>query len=141
MILVNKLKINLETVAYFTQKENDILNFIRNELKDLTIFTHEFYPENIFYFNSNNEIILEKDSNILYVKLDGFWKVLRDVYKISMNDSQELLLFILNNEIGIKTDIIYGSDVNNPDVERLYKQKNNGDNQFINFIQNASEIS
>ena len=58
MILVNKLKINLETVAYFTQKENDILNFIRNELKDLTIFTHEFYPENIFYFNSNNEIIL-----------------------------------------------------------------------------------
>jgi hypothetical protein len=89
-------------------KEKEIVEFVLDKIKDLTIFIDE-YGGCYNYMNSNDEFIFEYDkiSNVLLIRYDDFWSVLNSKYLIEHNDIGEILLDIITKVFNISANRIF----------------------------------
>ncbi len=97
MNLIRKIKINKITSVEFTEKELKIIEFINSMLSDLIPFQYENLPESMFYMNPAGKWILEQNdkSDILYVRLENFWRILETDYSMGYDDIQTLLKYMI----------------------------------------------
>ena len=89
--LYRRYKISQITNDGITSKEKEIVEFILDKIKDLTLFIDEDGCHN--YMNSKDEWIFEQDekNDRLYVKYDGFWSVLEKKYSLNRDDIQDII--------------------------------------------------
>lgn len=126
MNLVRKLKISKLVNVSFTDIEKEIINFINSKLSDLIPFQYDAYPESIFYMSSDDLYILEQDNNNdrLWVRLDGFWKVLENKYSMVLDDIQVLLKYMIEQAFKHKINTpLHAFDGHSRTVEQAFKQK------------------
>ncbi len=97
MNLLRKLKINKITSVEFTEKEKEIIGFIKSILDDLIPFKYNNYANSMFYMNSEGKWILEQDdkSNRLWIRYDDFWGVLDKTFSIEYDDIKNLLKYMV----------------------------------------------
>ena len=98
--IYRRYKISLITNEGITDKEKEIVEFVLDKIKDLTIFIDE-YGGCYNYMNSNDEFIFEYDkiSNVLLIRYDDFWSVLNSKYLIEHNDIGEIFIRYHNKSI------------------------------------------
>jgi hypothetical protein len=72
-------------------KDKEIVEFILNKIKDLTIFIDGYGCHN--YENSKDEWIFEQDekNDRLWVRYQGFWSVLEKRYSLNRDDIQDII--------------------------------------------------
>ena len=74
-----------------SNKEKEIVDFILDKIKDLTLFIDEDGRHN--YMNSKGEFIFEQDekNDRLWVRYYVFWSVLEDEYSLKYDDIQDII--------------------------------------------------
>ena len=89
--LYRKYKISQLTNEGITSDEKQIIEFILDKIKDLTLFVDEYGCHN--YINSKDEWIFEQDekNGILWVRNQDFWSVLMDKYSLNRDDIQVII--------------------------------------------------
>jgi hypothetical protein len=123
--LYRRYKISLITDEGITDTEKEIVEFILDKIKDLTIFADDNFHN---YLNSVGECIFQHDNEyvVLWVKFKGFWEYLRIKYSFSDYNIQVIIKDIVENvySIKVKTTMLTMSRL--LDIENVYKK-----NQFI----------
>ncbi len=125
MNLLRKYKISKITNTPLSDNDKTVLDFIQDILKDLTPFVHKEYPESIFLMNSKNKWILLHSPRFKYlgIRHDGFWQVLDEKYKLSNNDIESILKYLLEDvfkEKIYKTPEIFNFPIGN--LDDVYKK-------------------
>ena len=102
MNIIRKLKISKVTEVIFTEVEKEAINLINDWISDLTVFIDENRPDEINYMKGDL-FVLQQDNinNILYVRYDGFWKVLN----IEYNDIQTLIKYMVEQAFKHKLQV------------------------------------
>ncbi len=88
--LYRKYKIGQLLDEPLHNEEKEIIDFISDKIKDLTIFIDN---GNYYYMNSIGEFIFEQDekNDRLWVRYYGFWSVLEDKYSLNYDDIQVII--------------------------------------------------
>jgi hypothetical protein len=71
--------------------DKEIIDFILDKIKDLTLFINEYGCHN--YMNSKDEWIFEQDekNDRLWVRYKDFWSVLVNKYSLNTVDIQDII--------------------------------------------------
>jgi hypothetical protein len=89
--LYRKYKISQLLDEPLHNEEKEIIDFISDKIKDLTLFIDNgnYY----YYMNSIGEFIFEQDekNDRLLIRYDGFWSVLEDKYLLKYADIQVII--------------------------------------------------
>lgn len=126
MNLVRKIKISKLTDVSFTDEEKEIVDFIKSKLDDLIPFKWDKYPLSIFYMNSKGDYILEQDDkrDSLFVRWNGFWRVLHDKYSIDNTNIKVLIKYMVEQAFKEKVSTAStGKQVWYLQVEQAFNQK------------------
>jgi hypothetical protein len=93
--LYRKYKISLITNEGIASDEKEIIEFIIDKIKDLTLFIDDIGRHN--YMNSKGDFIFEQNekNGKLWVRREGFWEVLDDKYSLNYNDIQAIIKSIV----------------------------------------------
>ena len=88
--LYRKYKIGQLLDEPLSNEEKEIIDFISDKIKDLTLFIDN---GNYYYMNSIGEFIFEQDekNDTLLIRYDGFWSVLEDKYSLNYADIQVII--------------------------------------------------
>ena len=88
--LYRRYKISLITNEGITSDEKEIVEFILDKIKDLTLFIDDGYHN---YMNSKGEFIFQQDekNDILWIRHRDFWSVLEDKYSLNRDDIQVII--------------------------------------------------
>jgi hypothetical protein len=72
-------------------KDKEIIDFILDKIKDLTLFIDEYGCHN--YMNNKGEFIFEQDekNDTLWVRFKDFWSVLSTNYSLNRDDIQVII--------------------------------------------------
>jgi hypothetical protein len=72
-------------------KDKEIIDFILDKIKDLTLFIDEYGCHN--YMNNKGGFIFEQDdeNDILWVRYQDFWSVLVDKYSLNKDDIEFII--------------------------------------------------
>ena len=72
-------------------KDKEIVEFILDKIKDLTLFIDEYGRHN--YMNSKGEFIFQQDekNDILWIRHRDFWSVLEKKYSLNRDDIQVII--------------------------------------------------
>ena len=97
MNLIRKIKISEIVPVEFSKTEQEIIELFNDKLKDLVVFIDESYPHEINYMKSDGTVIMQKNNNsdILWVRYDGFWEVLKSKFYIQHTNIQTLIQFMV----------------------------------------------
>ncbi len=108
MNIVRKLKINNITPTILTNEEDIVLNFIYSCLSNLQTHTHEWYPNSIFYMNSDGEYMLEyhKEYNIMGISRSRCWDKLVNIFNIKESDVEDILKYTIEQKLNIKINSV-----------------------------------
>jgi hypothetical protein len=89
--LYRRYKISQITNDGITDTEKEIVEFILDKIKDLTLFIDEYGCHN--YMNSKGEWIFQQDekNDTLLVRYDNFWSVLVKKYSLNRDDIQVII--------------------------------------------------
>ena len=89
--LYRRYKISLITNEGITSDEKEIVEFILDKIKDLTLFIDEYGFHN--YMNSKGEFIFQQDekNDILWIRHRDFWSVLEKKYSLNRDDIQVII--------------------------------------------------
>jgi hypothetical protein len=89
--LYRRYKISQLLDEPLSNKEKEIVDFILDKIKDLTLFIDEDGRHN--YMNSKGEFIFEQDekNDTLWVRYQDFWSVLEDRYSLNRDDIQVII--------------------------------------------------
>jgi len=89
--LYRKYKISQLLDEPLLGKDKEIIEFILDKIKDLTIFIDDKNRHN--YMNSKGEFIFEQDekNDRLWVRYHDFWSVLEDKYSLNIDDTQYII--------------------------------------------------
>ena len=114
-----------KSVKYCKENE-EVINFIYNNLLNLKQVKLYNYPDYIMYFNDKNENIFQQSlkSNYLYTKL-LIWSVFKDEFGYNGQETRKLIKGIVEQAYklsGITTDWQFSRFFNI--VEEVYKQQN-----------------
>ena len=103
-------------------KDKEIIDFILDKIKDLTIFT---YTDSCYdYMNSKGEFVFEQNekNDTLWVRYEGFWSVLETKYLLNYDDIQDIIKGMIETIYKMKVEtssILYRSIISM--VETAYK--------------------
>ena len=88
--LYRRYKISLITNDGITLEEKEIVEFILDKIKDLTLFIDDGYQN---YMNSKGNFIFQQDEKnyTLRVRHEGFWSVLEKKYSLKYDDIQDII--------------------------------------------------
>jgi hypothetical protein len=88
--LYRKYKIGQLLDEPLSNEEKEIIDFISDKIKDLTLFIDN---GNYYYMNSIGEFIFEQDekNDTLLIRYDGFWSVLENKYLLNYADIQVII--------------------------------------------------
>jgi hypothetical protein len=89
--LYRRYKISQLLDEPLSNKEKEIIDFISDKIKDLTLFIDEYGYHN--YMNSKGHFIFKQDekNDTLLIRYDGFWSVLEDKYSLNYADIQVII--------------------------------------------------
>jgi hypothetical protein len=87
--------------------EKEIVEFVLDKIKDLTIFIDGSNRDN--YMNSKGELVFEYDEKNyrIYVKNEGFWSVLVKKYSLNAYNIQDILHDIICKNYKINVEKTY----------------------------------
>ena len=86
--LYRRYKISLITNDGITLEEKEIVEFVLDKIKDLTLFIDEDNSHN--YMNSKGEWIFEHGTS-LYIRYEDFWEVLKIKFLLECEDIQNIV--------------------------------------------------
>ena len=88
--LYRRYKISLITNEGITSDEKEIVEFILDKIKDLTLFIDDGYQN---YMNSKGECLFQQDekNDILWIRHRDFWSVLEDKYSLTYDDIRVII--------------------------------------------------
>ena len=88
--LYRRYKISQLLEEPLSNKEKEIVDFILDKIKDLTLFIDDGYQN---YMNSKGEFIFEQDekNDTLWVRYQDFWSVLEKRYSLNIDDIQVII--------------------------------------------------
>jgi hypothetical protein len=104
--------------------DKEIIDFILDKIKDLTLYIDEYGCHN--YMNSKDEWIFEQDekNDTLWVRYQGFWSVLMDKYSLKYDDIQVIIKGMVENTYKMKVGTpVTVANTFNVSVENTYKMK------------------
>ena len=105
-------------------KDKEIIEFILDKIKDLTIFIDDKNRHN--YMNSKGEFIFEQDekNDRLWVRYHDFWSVLEDKYSLNIDDTQYIIKGMVETTYKMKvgTPLLFNLRLSRL-VETTYKMK------------------
>ena len=89
--LYRRYKISQLLDEPLSNEEKEIIDFILDKIKDLTLFIDEDGRHN--YMNSKGEFIFEQDdkNDTLWVRYQDFWSVLEKKYSLNRDDIQIII--------------------------------------------------
>jgi len=89
--LYRRYKISQITNNGITSEEKEIIDFILDKIKDLTLFIDEYDYHN--YMNSKGECLFQQDDRFdrLWVRYEDFWSVLEKKYSLDYGDIQSII--------------------------------------------------
>ena len=89
--LYRRYKISQLLDEPLSNKEKEIIEFILDKIKDLTIFIDDDGCCN--YMNSKGEFIFQQDekNDILWIRHRDFWSVLEKKYSLNRDDIQVII--------------------------------------------------
>ncbi len=103
MNLVRKIKINKISPVEFTENEQDVIFFIEEVFKTLTIIKED---KSIFFINPDAVIILEEKiidkSSFLFVNDDMFWDILNRKFKLIGSEIVEIIHYMAEDFFKMK---------------------------------------
>ena len=122
--LHKRYKISQITNEGITDTEMEIVEFILDKIKDLTIFIDDKNRHN--YMNSKGDFIFRQDDKYdrLMIRYQDFWEVLGDKYLLEYGDIQVIIKDMIENIYKMmvgKPQL--GYEVDNVWVEASYKIK------------------
>jgi hypothetical protein len=87
--LYRKYKISQLLDEPLSNEEKELVEFIIDKIKDLTIFI----DNGNYYMNSIGEFVFQQDekNDRLLIRYDGFWSVLEDKYLLKYDDIQVII--------------------------------------------------
>jgi hypothetical protein len=107
--LYRRYKISQLLDEPLSNKEKEIIDFILDKIKDLTIFKYTDNRDD--YRNSKGEKIFEKEEINgglrLWIKNEGFWKVLEKKYELNAYNIQDILHDIICEKYKIDVEKSY----------------------------------
>ncbi len=125
MNLIRKYKISKLLNKPLTGIESEIIEFIKEWLKDLIPFKYDESPNTIFYMNTEGLYVLEHsfENRYLYVRWIDFWNVLSHKYSLNYIDIQLLLKFMIEEAFKkeLSTPLMAHSDFNIM-IEQVFKK-------------------
>ena len=86
-----RYKISQITNDSITLEEKEIVEFILDKIKDLTLFIDEYGCH--YYMNNKGEFIFQQDdkNDTLWVRYQDFWSVLEKKYSLNRDDIQIII--------------------------------------------------
>ena len=94
---------NIDEEDISTETENEIIDFIKKLVKDLTIIED---GSDLHFINNNIETIIITNKNFAsYVKYEGLWEVLEDKYKLKNGDMQYFIKSIVDEEYNMNISL------------------------------------
>ena len=103
-------------------KEKEIVEFVLDKIKDLTLFIDEDGCHN--YMNSKGEFIFQQDekNDRLCIRYQGFWKVLERKYELNRDDIHDIIKGMVETTYKMKVGTpMVGYDILDDKVETAYK--------------------
>ena len=97
MNLIRKIKISEIVSVEFTETEQEIIDIFNDNLSDLVVSIDDSKPDEINYTKLDGTVIMQKNNNsdILWVRYDGFWEVLKSKFYIQHTNIQTLIQFMV----------------------------------------------
>ena len=120
--LYRRYKISQLLDEPLVNEEKEIIDFIIDKIKDVTLFIDDNGCHN--YMNSIGEFIFkynEEDGRML-VRYNGFWKVLMEKYSLDGYDVRDIIKGVVETTYKIKVGKVISSPlISNYVIESLYK--------------------
>ena len=118
-----RYKISQITNDSITLEEKEIVEFILDKIKDLTLFIDEYGCHH--YMNSKGEFIFQQDDKnyALIVRYYGFWSVLFSKYKyiLTHDDIAEIIFDIISKKFSnLLLKKIYRRNFGTSEIEYHY---------------------
>jgi hypothetical protein len=90
--LIRRYKIH-QLTPVFSEKELEIIDFVKDKISNLTELKNPNYPNFLFYSDNNGKHILQNDdeNKKLWVRYGDFWEVLENKYNLNYTDIQLLI--------------------------------------------------
>ena len=118
-----RYKISQITNDSITLEEKEIVDFILDKIKDLTLFIDEYGCH--YYMNNKGEFIFQQDDKnyALIVRYYGFWSVLFSKYKyiLTHDDIAEIIFDIISKKFSnLLLKKIYRRNFGTSEIEYHY---------------------
>lgn len=99
--LYRRYKISQLLNEPLSNEENEIIDYISDKLKDLTLFIGD--NNRHIYINSKIEMIFQQHEEIdkLIIRYKGFWEVLKLKYLLEYDDIQSIIKSMIENKYKI----------------------------------------
>ena len=90
--LYRRYKISQLLDEPLSNEEKEIIEFILNKIKDLTLYIDVHYNRH-YYMNNKGEFIFQQDdkNDTLWVRYQDFWSVLEKKYSLNRDDIQIII--------------------------------------------------
>ena len=75
------------------QLERVVIKWLNKHFRDLRPKKHKDYPGNVFYVNSDNQVMMEYDqeNERIYIQNDHIWAKIQSLFHLNYNDTQSIM--------------------------------------------------
>ena len=75
------------------QLERVVIKWLNNHFGNLTQKKHKYYPDSVFYVNSNDKVMMEydKENGHVFIHNDHVWSKIESLFHLNYNDIKSIM--------------------------------------------------